>query len=126
MLQTGQQTMEPGVLRMMQAEVFRLKRMPELAEKIENYEPPPPDPIAQEMRLLELEKLRAEVEERKSRAAENVVDMDAKSAKADLDRAKTEDIKSGRDLKDLEFTRKASGTEFNEEMAKKGNSGSSV
>lgn len=119
MLQTGQQTMDPGILKIMQAEVFRLKRMPDLAKKIEEYVPPPPDPLVQRMRELEVLKLESEIRERDSRALENQVDMDAKGAKADLDRAKTADLQSGKDLKDLEFTRRANGVEFQEKLAEK-------
>jgi len=57
--------------------------------------------------------------ERQSRAQENQVDMFAKKAKGDLDIARTKDIQSGADLKDLDFTRKADGTEHSEKMQEK-------
>jgi len=118
MLQTGQQGMDPEVLKMIQVELFRLKKMPDLAKKLEEYKPQP-DPYIEEMKELEKEKLKAEIEERYSRARENEVDLRAKSAKAALDEARTRDIHSAADQKDLDFTRKADGTEFDEKMTEK-------
>lgn len=119
MLQTGQQTMDEGEVRLIRAEIARLQKMPELAKKIEDFQPPEPDPYTLEMRELEKEKLKAEIEERLSRARENEVDLRAKTAKAILDEAKARDINSGADLKDLDFTKKADGSEFGEKMTEK-------
>jgi hypothetical protein len=91
--------------------------MPDLAEAMANYEPKP-DPFVEKMKMLEMRKLISEIKERESRAEENVVDMDLKSANANLSRAKTRDLSSGADLKDLDFTRIADGKAFNEEMQK--------
>ncbi len=118
MMQTGQQTLNPGVLKIIQAKIFRLKKMPDLAKQIEEYQPKP-DPYIEEMKRWELEKLKAEVFERRSRTVENETDVYAKKAKAGLDEAKTQQIGSDTDLKDLDFTRKADGTEFAEKMAEK-------
>lgn len=118
MMQTGQQTMDPQETRMIRAEIARLQKMPELAKQIEEYQPQP-DPLAQRMRELEIEKVEVEIEERRSRANENYVDIRAKNAKAALDEARVREINSSTDLKDQEFTRKAEGADFNEEMAKK-------
>jgi hypothetical protein len=118
MLQTGQQGMDPEVLKMIQVELFRLKKMPDLAKKLEEYVPQP-DPYVEEMKELEKEKLKAEIRERNSRATENEVDLRAKTAKAILDEARARNLNSDSDNKDLEFTRKADGTEFKESMAEK-------
>ena len=118
MLQTGQQGMDPEILKMIQVELFRLKKMPDLAKKLEEYQPQP-DPYVEEMKQLEKEKLKAEIEERLSRARENEVDLRAKTAKAILDEARARDINSSADQKDLDFTRKADGTEFDEKMTEK-------
>jgi hypothetical protein len=116
MLQTGQQTMDPGVLKLMQAEIFRLKKMPDLAKKIAEYQPEP-DPFAERRKDLELRKLEVEIMERESRANENVVDMRAKNAKANLDEAKLRKLNSESDLSDLEFVRKAEGADAQDKMA---------
>jgi hypothetical protein len=115
LLQTLGQTMDPGMMKILTTQIAKLNKMPDLAKAIEEYEPQP-DPLAQKMRELEVMKLEAEIQERMSRAQENQVDMEAKSAKAALDRAKTANLQSDTDLKDLDFTRKAEGTDFQEEM----------
>jgi hypothetical protein len=115
LLQTLGQTMDPGMMKILTVQIAKLNKMPDLAKAMEEYEPQP-DPITEEMRKWELRKLISEVKERESRALENQVDMDAKSAKADLDRAKTANLQSDTDNKDLDFTRKAQGIEHQEKM----------
>ena len=118
MMQTGQQVMDPVETRMIRAEIARLQKMPELAKRIEEYNPQP-DPYTSEIRDLEKQKLIAEIQERRSRTEENRVDMEAKSAKAELDRAKARELNSNADLKDLDFVRRSNGDDFGEEMTKK-------
>lgn len=118
MLQTGQQTMDPGTLKLLQVELFRLKKMPKLAKQLEEYKPEP-DPYVEEMKRLEMEKLKSEIRERNSRATENAVDIRAKNAKAALDEARARNMDSDTDNKDLDFTRKADGTEFDEKLSEK-------
>jgi hypothetical protein len=118
MLQTGQQTMDPGEVRLIRAEMARMDKMPVLAKKIEEFQPEP-DPYAEKMKELEIRKTEAEIEERLSRARENEVDLRAKTAKAILDEARARDLNSAADNKDLDFTRKVEGTEFSEKMTEK-------
>lgn len=116
MLQTGQQTMDPGVLKLMQAEVFRLKKMPHLAKKIEEYQPQP-DPMAQKMQELSIRKMEVEIMERESRANENMVDMRAKNARAALDEAKVRNVDGASDLADLDFIRRSEGADTQDKLA---------
>lgn len=118
MLQTGAQTMDQGEVRLIRAEIARLRKMPVLAKKIEEYQPQP-DPYIEEMKELEKQKLMAEIEERLSRARENEVDLRAKTAKAILDEARARQLGADTDLKDLEFLRKSDGTEFDEKLTEK-------
>lgn len=117
LLQTLGQEMDQGMRNLIMSQIAKLQRMPDLALAMANYKPEP-DPFVEQMKQLEMRKLVAEIKERESRAAENAVDMIAKGAKADLDKARTRDLNSGADIKDLDFTRKADGKEFNEEMQK--------
>ena len=110
--------MDQGEVRLIRAEMARLDKMPVLAKQIAEFQPQP-DPHIEEMKMLEREKLKSEIEERKSRSRENAVDIHAKAAKAALDEAKTRQINSDADGKDLDFTRKADGTEFEEKMQEK-------
>ena len=125
MMQTGQQTMDPEEAKLVRAEIYRLQKMPELAEKVLTFQPQP-DPIQQQMQQLQLEammlnneKLKAEIQERNSRANENAIDMDLKRAKAQNEWNKAGLVNSEKDLKNLEFIQKESGIDFDREMAKK-------
>jgi hypothetical protein len=118
LLQTLGQQLDPGMLKLLMNQIAKLYKMPDLAKQIEEYQPQP-DPFTEQMKQLEMEKLKAEIEERYSRSRENATDVRAKTAKAMLDEARAANLGSDTDLKDLEFTRKADGVDFDEEMIKK-------
>lgn len=118
MLQTTAQSSDPAEVRMIRAEIARLRKMPELAKKIEEFTPQP-DPFQEQVKQLELAKLQAEVAERQSRADENLVDMRLKNAKAGLEEAKTRATHSDADMTDLDFLRKDAGIDQDEEIQKK-------
>jgi hypothetical protein len=101
MLQTIGPDSDPAMVRMILAEIAELKRMPELAHRIRTFEPPK-DPVQEEIKMLELEKLRMEVEELRS--------------KAKLNNAKAEEAKASADLKDLEFVEQETGTNHAREL----------
>ena len=103
MLQTMGPNMDLGMTIMILAEIAELKRMPELAEKIRKYQPTP-DPIAEEIRKVELEKLKLEVRELQSKVELN--EAKAKLAKAQADQA------------DLDFVEQDTGTKHTRDMEK--------
>lgn len=103
MLQTMGPNMDLGMTVMILSEIAELKRMPELAEKLRTYQPKP-DPIAEEMRKLELEKLRYEVMELKS--------------KAELNEAKAKREAAEADRSTLDFVEQESGTKHARDMEK--------
>jgi hypothetical protein len=117
MLQTTAQGMDPGLHNVILAEIARLHKMPDLAKRIENFQPQP-DPYAEQIKQLEMSKLQAEIAERQSRAQENGVDMQVKSAKANLDQAKARATHSSADMTDLNFLEKESGADKMHEMEK--------
>lgn len=118
LFQTLGQQMDQGMRNMLMSEIFLLQKMPDIAKAVREYEPPP-DPYVEKLKELELMEKQANITERMSRAEENKVDMLNKQTQAELNQAKTREISSGTDLKDLDFTRKADGTEFQEQMALK-------
>ena len=118
LLQTLGQQMDPSMTKILMGQIAKLHKMPDLAKQIEEFQPQP-DPYIEEMKQLEKQKLQAEIEERLSRARENEVDLRAKTARAALDEARAREIGSNTDLKDLDFTRKATGQEFQEKMQEK-------
>jgi len=117
LLQTLGPEMDQGMRNLIMSQIAKLQRMPDLAIQMANYKPEP-DPFVEKMKELEMQKLISEIKERDSRAQENIVDMDMKSAQADLARAKTRELSSNSDMTDLDFTRKVDGTQFNEDMQK--------
>ena len=125
MMQTGQQSMDPEEAKLVRAEIYKLQKMPDLAEKVLSYKPQP-DPVQEEIKQLELErlrleldKLRSEIEERQSRAIENQVDVELKQAKTQNELAKAGKTSSEKDLKDMEFLRKDMGVDLQEKLSEK-------
>ena len=125
MMQTGQQSMDPEEAKLIRAEIYKLQKMPDLADKVLSYKPEP-DPIQEQMAQLQLErlqlenqKLKAEIEERNSRAIENQVDVELKQAKTQNELAKAGKISSEKDLADLEFLRKDQGADLRDKLQEK-------
>jgi hypothetical protein len=103
---------------LLMSQIAKLHRMPDLSKAMEEYKPEP-DPFAEKMKELEVRKTEVEIFERETRAQENLVDMENKKTQAMLNRAKTRQLLSDTDIKDLDFTRTADGTKHREEMDKK-------
>ena len=125
MMQTGQQSMDPEEAKLVRAEIYKLQKMPDLAEKVLSYKPQP-DPIQQEVQQLELEKLRleldklkSEIEERRSRAIENAVDVEFKQARTQNELAKAGKTLSEKDLNDMKFIRQDMGLDHKENLENK-------
>ena len=118
LLQTLGQNMDPAMKNIFMAQVAKLHRMPDLAKAVEEFQPQP-DPYVEQMKQLEIKMKEVEIMERESRAMENQVDMRLKTANAVLAEAKARLTGSESDLKDLDFTRRAEGTEFSEKMDEK-------
>ena len=125
MMQTGQQSMDPEEAKLVRAEIYKLQKMPDLAQKVLSYQPQP-DPMREQLSQLELErlslenqKLRAEIEERHSRAIENQVDVELKQAKTQNELAKASKTNSEKDMTDLAFVRKDLGIDKQERIEEK-------
>ena len=115
MLQTMAQSLPFDLTKILLAEQAELKGMPELAKKIEEFVQQP-DPMEQQMKQLEMEKLKSEIDERNSRVGENYVDAELKTAKAVNERAKARASESNADMTDLDFLRKQEGIERREKL----------
>lgn len=101
MLQTNGPNGDPGETRMIRAEIARLRKMPELAKRIEEYRPEP-DPLQIQLQQLEIKKLEMEIAKLGSEVEEN-------QAEAQLDRAKARQAHSESDKTDLDFIEQESG-----------------
>ena len=118
LLQTLGQQLDPDMMKLLMGQIAKLHKMPDLAKQIEEFQPQP-DPYVERMKELELKKMESEIVERLSRTTENETDVQAKTAKARLDNAKADELGAKTDMVDLDFTRKATGQEFQERMAEK-------
>lgn len=112
MLQTMGNTVDYGIIKKILAKQFRLRKMPDLAKDIEEYEPQP-DPLDQQIKQLEIAKLQAEIQKLASEAAEN-------NAEAQLDMAKAENLVADTDQKALDFIEQESGVKQEREKELQG------
>lgn len=115
MLQTLGVGMDPAMRNMIMAEIARLYKMPTLDKAIREWQPQP-DPVAEQMRQLELQrlmlenqKLQSEIERNNARANEDQVDIQVKLQKAAVEAAKARKLGSEADKMDLDFLMKDAG-----------------
>jgi hypothetical protein len=108
LLQTVGPNSDPEMMKMILSDIAKLRKMPDLAKRIESYQPQP-DPLAQEEAQLRIELLKAQI------AKENAQAMSYQSgAQLDMAKAGTEQVKQGNlqsdtDLKNLDFVEQESG-----------------
>ena len=112
MLQTMGNNMDPSMSRMILADIARLRKMPELAKRIEEYQPQP-DPMEQKQAELQMALMEAELAEKQSVIALN-------QAKIDTERAKAKNLLSDADLKDLDYVEQESGVKQERDLQKQG------
>ncbi len=101
MLQTMGNNMDFSMVQIILGEIARLKKMPVLAHKIENFQPQP-DPMEEQIKQLEAQKLQMEIAEIQSK-----VQLNQAKARAELSEA---------DLKDLDFVETETGTKHERTM----------
>lgn len=117
LLQTIGPSEDPMIRRMLMSEMLELMRMPEKAKQLREYEPQP-DPMEEEIRQLELERIRkenilldAKIQVELSKVQEAKYDMSLKEAKAIVEASKSRKLDSESDLKDLEFMMRDEGVD---------------
>ena len=121
-MQTIGPNMDPKLQGKVLGKLARLKKLPDLAEDLENYEPPV-DPRDAEIKDLQIELLKAQIKNENSKGDDKQADTVKKYAEAELDGAKkvTELAKaraldSGSDLTDLDFIDKNDGISHDREI----------
>ena len=117
MLQTTAQAMGPTFSQMILSEIATLRKMPDLAKQIKEYQPQP-DPMAQKQQELQLALLEAQVFNEKAKGAENAVDVELKKAKTASELANAKMTQSKADLEDLTFLEREKGIDHNRELDK--------
>lgn len=103
MLQTMGPNMDPQISMQLLAEIADLKRMPALAHRLRNWKPQP-DPVQEQLKQLELQKMQAEVAKLQS-------DIELNQARAKL-------AASQADKTDLDYVEQETGTTHEREMDK--------
>ncbi len=112
MLQTVGPQEDPGMRKLILADIARLRKMPDLAKRIMEYQPEP-DPMAQKQAELQMALMEAELEEKRSIIALN-------NAKIETEAAKAYSLRSDADLKDLDFVEQESGVKQERDLQKQG------
>ena len=82
MLQTLGNTVDQGMTQMILADICKLRKMPELAERIARFEPPPPDPMQQQIMEKQLELLQAQIDKLQAEVQKLGADTELSGAKA--------------------------------------------
>lgn len=115
LLQTLGPNEDPVIRRNIMADIMELMRMPDQAKRVREFKPEP-DPVQEQLKQLELqrlmlenEKIKADIEDKKARANENTIDAQLKMNKAAVEAAKARKLTSEADMTDLKFIKEDEG-----------------
>jgi hypothetical protein len=111
MLQTLGNSVPMDVTMMIMSDIAKLRKMPELAKRLKDYQPPAPDPMQQQMQQLQLQMLQAEVVNEQAKGQDRQVDAQLKLAKAGVAQAQARKMSSDADMTDLDFVNKSTGVD---------------
>lgn len=119
MLQTMGPTEDPGMRKIILSDICRLKKMPDLAKRIEDYEPQP-DPMQQQLAQLEMAKIQLEVAKLEAEAAQIRANAGLTQVKVDTEVAKAENLRAQTDQLNLDFVEQESGVKQERDLQKQG------
>jgi hypothetical protein len=108
MFQTIGPNGDPGMVKMILSDIAKLRKMPDLAKKIEAYEPQP-DPMQQKIQQLEIAKLEAEIAEIQARTQNFGSSAQLNMAKVGTEEVKAGNLQSDTDQKNLNFVEQETG-----------------
>lgn len=94
--------------KMILSDIARLRKMPDLAQKIEAYQPQP-DPLQQKKAELEIALLEAQIANENSKAMLNQAQAQLNGAKVGTEQTKQGNMQSDTDQKNLDFVEQESG-----------------
>ena len=117
MMQTLGDTADFGMKKMIMEEIARLRKMPDLAKRIRDYEPQP-DPMQQQMQMLQIQLLQAQIALTQAQANEAGTKGDLNATKVGVEQARANHIQSGADKNNLDFLQTENGTKHMQEMEK--------
>ena len=119
MLQTMGNNMDPAMSRMILADIARLRKMPDLAKRIENFQPQP-DPLVEKQRQLEVQLLEAKLNTERAQEMYYRSNSKLDEAKVGTEIAKQAQMQSETDLKNLDFVEQESGVHQKRELQRIG------
>ena len=93
---------------MILSDIAKLRKMPDLAKKIETYQPQP-DPMAQKKMELEIQLLEAQLQNEIAQSQERQANAQLNMAKVGTEQVKAGNIQSDTDLNNLDFVEQESG-----------------
>lgn len=109
MLQTMGNNVDFNISKMLLADIAKLRKMPSLAKRIEDYSPQP-DPMAQRKAELEILLLEKQIEEAEAKTQHWLSAADRNVTSSQLDQAKVRKTNSEADKTDLDFIEQETGT----------------
>lgn len=119
MLQTVGPNEDPEIRRMILSDICRLRKMPDLAHKLENYQPQP-DPMQQKMAQIEMARAELELAELQAKTQKTLMDAGLIQAKTVTEQVKAGNIQSDTDQKNLDFVEQESGVKQARDLQKQG------
>ena len=119
MLQTVGPNEDPEVRRMILSDICRLRKMPDLAKKIQDYQPQP-DPVMQKKMELELAILESQIAENNARAAKYHAEAALEQARISTEGVKASHMASMKDKTDLDYVEQQTGVKQARELEKQG------
>lgn len=119
LLQTVGPNADPEMVRMILSDIAKLRKMPDLAHKIETFKPQP-DPLVVKKQQLEIELLMAQIANEKAKALQSQASAELDMAKAQTEGVTQSQIKSSTDQKNLDFVEQESGVKQERELQKAG------
>lgn len=111
MLQTMGNSVPFDLTKMVLIKIAQLRKLPDLADAIQNYQPQP-DPMQQQMVQLQMQLLQAQIANEQAKAQENATDVELKKAKTENELAKAGKTRSETDKIDLDYINNASGIDY--------------
>ena len=119
------QTMGPNqdfeINKLLMAQIAKLSRMPDLEKQIMSHQPQkdPNEEMAKQLEMqkmqLEIELMKAEIQDKLARAGENQIDAEVKKAKMQVELAKARKLGSEADGLDLNFLMKNDGVDVQQQ-----------
>lgn len=117
MLQTMGNSVPFDITKLVLYKIAELRKLPDLAQAIKEYQPQP-DPMQQKAAELQIALLQAQVANEQAKGMENQADVDLKRAKTQTEMAKAGKTISEKDNLDLDYLKKATTDEHQQDMEK--------